>query len=145
MTSAGPPEGAAPGRPTNGEWADQTAEGEGAYEFFQAGRRFLAERHPGQAAMYLERALRLAPDKNSIREALARAYFQLGRFNAAARLFRLITDAVPTNDYAHFALARCLLALDDVAGALRAARLAVAMAPDNADYRRALDDCLAAS
>jgi hypothetical protein len=32
-----------------------------------------------------------------------------------------------------------------VAGALRAARLAVAMAPDNADYRRALDDCLAAS
>jgi hypothetical protein len=32
-----------------------------------------------------------------------------------------------------------------VAGALRAARLALAMSPANADYRRALDDCLAAS
>jgi hypothetical protein len=42
-------------------------------------------------------------------------------------------------------LARCLLRLGDVAGALRAARLAVAMVPGNADYRRALDDCLAAS
>jgi Flp pilus assembly protein TadD len=51
----------------------------------------------------------------------------------------------PANDYAHFALARCLLRLGDVAGALRAARLAVAMVPGNADYRRALDDCLAAS
>ncbi len=144
MTSAGPPEGAAPGRPTNGEWADQTAEGEGAYEFFQAGRRFLAERHPGQAAMYLERALRLAPDKNSIREALGRSYYALGMYESAAQEFAELLRRAPTNDYAHFALARCLLALDDVAGALRAARLAVAMAPDNADYRRALDDCLAA-
>jgi phosphosulfolactate phosphohydrolase-like enzyme len=71
------------------------------------------------------------------------------RQKAAPRLEQLVGSLTlrraPTNDYAHFALARCLLKLNDVAGALRAARLAVAMAPANADYRRALDDCLAAA
>jgi tetratricopeptide (TPR) repeat protein len=95
--------------------------------------------------MYLERALLLAPDKNSIREALGRSYYALGRYGSAAEEFEELLRRAPTNDYAHFALARCLLATDDVAGALRAARLALAMSPANADYRRALDDCLAAS
>ena len=86
----------------------------------------------------------LAPDKTSIREALGRSYYALGRFADAAETFEEILGRAPTNDYAHFALARCLLRLGDVAGALRAARLALAMTPGNTDYRRALDDCLAA-
>ena len=117
---------------------------ERVYEYFEAGRRFLAERHPAQAAMYLERALALAPDKNSIREALGRAYYALGRYDGAAREFATIVERAPATDYAHFALARCLLKLDDVPGARREARLAVAMAPGNDDYRRALDDSLEA-
>ena len=87
----------------------------------------------------------LAPDKTSVREALGRSYYALGRFDSAAETFAEIVRRAPANDYAQFALARCLLRLDDVAGARRAARLAVAMVPGNADYRRALDDCLAAS
>jgi tetratricopeptide (TPR) repeat protein len=131
--------------PARGEAAqdDAAAQGERAYDLFQTGRRFLAERHPAQAAMFLERALLLAPDKNSIREALGRSYYALGRYGRAAQDFEELLRRAPTNDYAHFAMARCLLKLEDVAGALRAARLAVAMAPDNADYKRALDDCLA--
>lgn len=120
------------------------AHGERAYELFHKGRRFLADRHPAQAAMFLEQALLLAPDKNSIREALGRSYYALGRYGRAAQEFEELLRRAPTNGYAHFALARCLLKADDAAGALRAARLAVAMAPANADYRRALDDCLAA-
>ena len=95
--------------------------------------------------MFLERALRLAPDKNSIREALGRSYYALGRYGSATQEFEELLRRAPTNDYAHFAMARCLLRLHDVTGALRAARLAVAMAPGNADYRRALDDCRAAA
>ena len=124
---------------------DAAAQGERAYEFYQTGRRFLAERHPAQAAMFLERALLLAPDKNSIREALGRSYYALGRYGRATQEFEELLRRAPANDYAHFAMARCLLKLEDVAGALRAARLAVAMAPGNADYRRALNDCLAAA
>jgi len=125
--------------------AAETAEGERAYGLFQTGGRFLAERRPAQAAMYLEQALLAAPDKNSVREALGRAYYALGRFDNAAAEFEELLRRAPASDYAHFALARCLLRLGDVRGARRAARLALAMAPDNPDYRRALDDCLEAS
>ena len=128
----------------DGAAAAEAAEGERAYELFQAGRRFLAERRPAQAAMYLEQALLAAPDKNSVREALGRAYYALGRFDSAALEFEELLRRAPASDYAHFALARCLLRLGDVRGARRAARLALAMDPDNPDYRQALDDCLEA-
>ena len=134
------------GRPDDPRPPDHPAGGESerTYDYFEAGCRFLAERHPAQAAMYLERALALAPDKNSIREALGRAYYALARYDRAAREFAEIVERAPATDYAHFALARCRLKLGDVAGARREARLAVAMAPGNEDYRRALDDCLEA-
>ncbi len=144
MTAARPTGGRPGGEVAPQGPPDEIKEGERVYELFQTGRRFLAERHPGQAAMYLERALRLAPDKNSIRETLGRSYYALGRFESAAAEFEELLGRAPTNDYAHFALARCLLRLGDVAGALRAARLALAMSPDNAEFRRVLDDCLAA-
>ena len=141
--SSGDPagQGTGGGRPFD---AAEGADGALVYELFQTGRRFLAERHPAQAAMYLERALRLAPDKNSIREELGRSYYALGRYGDAAREFGEVLRRAPVNDYAHFALARSRLKLGDVAGALTEARLALAMTPGNADYRQALDNCLAA-
>jgi Flp pilus assembly protein TadD len=145
VTTTGSSDRAPGSRPAAGGPTAETADGERAYDLFQTGARFLAERHPGQAVMYLERAVLLAPDKTSVREALGRSYYALGRFDSAAETFAEIVRRAPANDYAQFALARCLLRLDDVAGARRAARLAVAMVPGNADYRRALDDCLAAS
>ena len=145
MIGAGSTDGARTGEPTGSGRASETTAGGRVYELFQRGHRFLAARHPGQAAMYLELALLLAPDKNSIREALGRSYYALGRYENAAQEFAELLRRAPTNDYAHFALARCLLKLGDVAGARRAARLALAMAPGNADYQRALADCLAAS
>jgi Tfp pilus assembly protein PilF len=112
-----------------------------AYSLFERGSGFLNQGHPAQAAMLLEKAMRLAPGKNSIVEALARAYFQIGRFDEAAQLFRSITDSVPTNDYAHFGLACSLVKLGRITEARGHFRLAAAMEPERTDYLQRLARC----
>jgi tetratricopeptide (TPR) repeat protein len=124
--------------------ADRLADHSGeAYELYRRGHAFLKGNHPGQAAVFFERARRLAPGKNSIREALGRAYFHLGRYDHAAAEFAAILDHVPTNDYARYALGRSFLKLDRLAEARAQLRLAVAMSPGNQWYRAALERCLA--
>jgi Tfp pilus assembly protein PilF len=112
-----------------------------AYSLFRRGTGFLKQGHPAQAALLLEKAMRLAPGKNSIREALARAYFELGRLQEAADLFRAIIDAVPTSDYAHFGLACSLVRLGRMTEACGHFRLAAAMAPHRPLYARRLARC----
>jgi protein O-GlcNAc transferase len=110
-----------------------------AYTLFRHGVDFLDGGHPAQAAMYLARALRLEPGRNSIRETLGRAEFALGRYQRAAELFLEVVAAAPDNDYAHYALARCLRLLgrgDEARGHLRLAR---ALHPRCETYRRPLD------
>jgi Flp pilus assembly protein TadD len=113
----------------------------GAYELFQRGSSFLEAGHPGQAAMHLERAAALAPGKNSIREALARAHFQLGSYDRSAELFAAIVEDVPVNDYAHFGLACSLVNLGRLEEARRHFRVAAAMRPDEQHYRERLFLC----
>ena len=64
----------------------------------------LAERHPGAAAVLLERALALEPGKASILEALGQAYFNVGSHELAAERFAAIVEADPVAHYAHFGL-----------------------------------------
>ena len=111
-----------------------------AYTLFQRGLAFLREQHPAQASMLLTRALHLEPCRNSIREALARAEFALGRHDRAEELFRTIVSDVPDNDYAQYALGRCCLELDRPTEARAHLRLARALKPGSELYRRALDD-----
>lgn len=106
-----------------------------AYALFTRGMRFLHERHPAQAAMLLARALDLEPGRNSIREGLGRAEFALGRHERAAELFAAVVAEVPDNDYAHYALARCLAELGRDDEARAHLRLARALRPDNEIYR----------
>lgn len=113
-----------------------------AYELYRRGQTFLRQDHPGQAAILFERARRLAPGKNSIREALGRAYFHLGSYDRAAAEFSAIVEQVPTNDYARYALGRALLKLGRFSEARGQLRLALAMSPANDVYRRALARCL---
>jgi Flp pilus assembly protein TadD len=108
-----------------------------AYEAFQEGSRLLEDSHPLAAAVVLERARDLEPDKVSIREALGRAYFRCGRFPAAGSEFARAVEIDPVNDYAHFGLGLCLLRTGDRAGARRHLKLAVAMRPRD-EYRNAL-------
>lgn len=109
-----------------------------AYDLFQRGMELLNERHPGQAAILLAAALRLEPDKNSIREALARAQFAMGRHEEAGNLFAAIVAAVPDNDSAHYCLGRCLVALGHEREARAHLRLAHALNPFSELYREAL-------
>lgn len=111
-----------------------------AYSLFQRGVGFLRERHPAQAAMLLGRALRLEPGRNSIREALGRAEFALGRYEEAARLFEAVAADVPDNDYARYALGRCLLHMGRPHEAGVQLRLARALCPCSELYRAAVDE-----
>ena len=106
-----------------------------AYALFQRGLSLLAESHWAQAAVSLEKAKRLEPDKTSIREALGRAYFRSGRYRRAASEFSAVVERSPANDYAHFCLGRSFEKLGDRRAARRHLSLAFGMRPDRADYR----------
>ena len=89
--------------------------------------------------MYLTRALSLEPGRNSIRETLGRAEYALGRYERAAQLFGEVVAAAPDNDYAHYALARCLRLLGRGEEARGHLRLARALHPHCETYRRRLE------
>ena len=79
-----------------------------AYDLYQQGRSHLRDGMPAQATVALEKAKRLEPDKASIREALGIAYFRIHRYAEAETEFRKMLELAPVDDYAHYALGRCL-------------------------------------
>ena len=113
-------------------------ERESAYELFQRGSQMLADRHPGAAAVLLERALALEPGKASILEALGQAYYNQGLHALAAERFAAIVEADPLAHYAHFGLGLSRARLGDAEAARRHLRMAVLLKPDNESYQRAL-------
>jgi Flp pilus assembly protein TadD len=110
-----------------------------AYLAFQEGTRLLADDNAHAAVVALERVRDLEPEKGSVREALARAYYRIGRFEAAEEEFLAALDLEPVNDYAHFGIGLCRLRAGDRTGARGHLRQAAVMRPENADYRAALD------
>jgi len=109
-----------------------------AYAAFRDGDELLASGNPHAAVVALERARALEPDKSSVRETLARAYYQASRYDAAASEFARVVELDPVNDYAHFGLGLALRRTGDLVGARRHLRIAAAMRPGNDDYRNAL-------
>ena len=128
-----------PRRPDDPHPAPAPGERDSAYDLFQRGSRMLAERHPGAAAVLLERALALEPGKASILEALGQAYFNVGSHALAAERFGAIVEADPLAHYAHFGLGLSRARLGDTRLARRHLRMAVFLKPDNESYQRALD------
>jgi Flp pilus assembly protein TadD len=116
-------------------WDD--AGDDAAYAAFTEGAALLASSNPHAAAVALERARDLEPEKGSVREALGRAYFRCGRFPAARREFARAVELEPANDYAHFGLGLTLSRVGDRARARGHLKLAVAMRPLD-EYREAL-------
>jgi Flp pilus assembly protein TadD len=114
-----------------------------AYSAFQEGSRLLSDGNVHAAVVALERARRLEPEKGSVRETLARAYYRSSRFEQAEREFRAALDLEPVNDYAHYGVGLCRLRQGDPIGARAHLRLAIVMRPENADYQRALDEASA--
>ena len=78
------------------------------YDLFQQGRSHLKQGMAAQATVALEKAKRREPDKASIRESLGIAYFRLRRYAEAEAEFRAMLELSPADDYAHYALGRCL-------------------------------------
>ena len=118
---------------------DGLPEGEGeAYTRFQEGSRLLDAGNTHAAVVALERARDLEPEKGSIREALARAYFRTQRVEAARVEFEKVLELDPVNDYAHFGLGLCLLRAGDRDGARGHLKMATIMKPHQEEYQKAL-------
>jgi Flp pilus assembly protein TadD len=110
------------------------------YDLFQQGRAHLRGGRPAQATVALEKAKRRAPDKASIREALGIAYFRIHRYEEAESEFRAMLELAPTDDYAHYALGRCLEKQGREREANGQYKLANAMRPGKADYESRIKD-----
>ena len=93
-----------------------------------------------QATVALEKAKKREPDKASIREALGIAYFRIRRYDEAEREFRAMLELSPADDYAHYALGRCLEKLGKDAEANGHYKLASSLRPGNADYESRIRD-----
>jgi len=78
------------------------------FDLFQQGRSHLKRGMAAQATVALEKAKAREPDKASIREALGIAYFRIHRYAEAESEFRKVLELAPADDYAHYALGRCL-------------------------------------
>ena len=111
-----------------------------AYELFQQGRRHLRNGMAAQATVALEKAKRLEPEKASIREALGIAYLRLSRPDEAAAEFRKILELAPADDFAHYALGRCLELQGNRAEANGHYKLASSLRPDSEQYAARIRD-----
>jgi Flp pilus assembly protein TadD len=78
------------------------------FDLFQQGRDHLRRGMAAQATVALEKAKAREPEKASIREALGIAYFRIHRYAEAESEFRKMLELAPVDDYAHYALGRCL-------------------------------------
>jgi Flp pilus assembly protein TadD len=118
---------------------NELAERETAYGLLQRGKALMKRRHNAQAAVLLERARRLEPNKGSIVEPLARAYYNSGQHELAAGAFEELLEIEPSSAYAHFGLGQSLKQIGQRETARTHLRLAVALAPHSALYRQALE------
>jgi tetratricopeptide (TPR) repeat protein len=108
------------------------------HAWYITGMELLAKGSPAAAGQVLQRAANAEPGSRSVREALARAQFDTGQYPAAAGNFRMIVEASPTDDYAHFGLGLSLARAGDHAAAAEYLALAAAMRPDLKHYTDAL-------
>jgi Flp pilus assembly protein TadD len=126
---------------TSGETGSSEAAGPDPAEvhtWYTTGLELLGKGSPAAAAQVLQRAANAEPASRSVREALARAQFDTGQYAAAADNFRVIVEASPTDDYAHFGLGLSLARVGDHEAAAEYLALAAAMRPDRKHYTDAL-------
>jgi Flp pilus assembly protein TadD len=110
------------------------------FDLFQQGRSHLEKGRPAQATVALEKAKRREPEKASIREALGIAYFRIHRYEEAESEFRKMLELAPVDDYAHYALGRCLEKQGRQAEANGHYKLASSLRPGQAAYEARIRD-----
>jgi tetratricopeptide (TPR) repeat protein len=117
---------------------DQGQPDGGVYEWYQRGLRLLGNGNPDAAATLLQRAIDAEPGSRSVLEALARAQYDAGHYQAAMDSFSRLITGNPTDDYAQFGLGLAASRAGELELAAEHLALAVAMRPDLAHYARAL-------
>jgi Flp pilus assembly protein TadD len=124
----------------SGSWDSPYPENDEAdvHAWYTTGMELLGKGSPAAAAQVLQRAANAEPRSRSVREALARAQFDTGRYAEAADNFRVIVEASPCDDYAHFGLGLALARAGDHQAAAEYLALAAAMRPDRKPYTDAL-------
>lgn len=126
----------------SGSWdspfQENTPETHDVHAWYTTGMELLGKGSPAAAAQVLQRAAEAEPHSRSVREALARAQFDTGRYAEAADNFRVIVEASPSDDYAHFGLGLALARSGDHKAAAEYLALAAAMRPDRKPYTDAL-------
>jgi Flp pilus assembly protein TadD len=110
----------------------------GVYEWYHRGLHLLGNGHPAAAATLLGRAAEAEPSSRSVREALARAQYDAGRYREAMATFTELIAVNPTDDYAQFGLGLAASRAGELQLAAEHLALAVAMRPDLGHYARAL-------
>lgn len=102
-------------------------------EFFLAKKAFELKNY-SEAIYYLRRVKRTEPAKMSVRELLARAYFNTGNFKKALREFTFILENRPDDDYAYFGAGLCYIKLGDRKRGAEMLKVAIALNPKNKVY-----------
>jgi len=110
------------------------------FDLFQQGRSHLRKGMAAQATVALEKAKAREPEKASIREALGIAYFRVHRYADAESEFRKMLELAPVDDYAHYALGRCLEKQGREHEANGHYKLASSLRPGSAAYESRIRD-----
>jgi Flp pilus assembly protein TadD len=110
------------------------------FDLFQQGREHLSNGMAAQATVALEKAKAREPEKASIREALGIAYFRIHRYAEAEAEFRKMLELAPVDDYAHYALGRCLEKRGQDREANGHYKLASSLRPGRAAYSSRIRD-----
>jgi tetratricopeptide (TPR) repeat protein len=108
------------------------------HAWYTRGMELLSTGSPAAAVQVLQRAANAEPASRSVREALARAQFDSGQYEAAAANFAAIVEASPADDYAHFGLGLALARCGEHEAAAEHLALASAMHPERKHYTDAL-------
>jgi tetratricopeptide (TPR) repeat protein len=123
--------------------ADVTPSGE-LYDWYIRGLDLLENGDVNAAVQLLSHTASAEPESRMVREALARAQFDIGMYEDAKVNFEWIIAINPADDYAQFGLGLAATKVGDLAAAVEHLALAAAMRPDIAYYGTALRGARAA-
>src|SRR3954466_4732891 len=118
--------------------SEEGSPGGGVYEWYQRGLQLLGNGDPAAAAQLLSRAAEAEPSSRSVREALARAQYDAGRYQDAIESFTELIAGNPTDDYAQFGLGMAASRAGELQLAAEHLAPADALRPDQSHYARAL-------
>ncbi|MFO7929417.1 MAG: tetratricopeptide repeat protein [Candidatus Humimicrobiaceae bacterium] len=110
-----------------------------AYYHFRKGKKLAGQNNFIHAIMHLEKAKEEEPEKASIREVLARAYYNCGFYSPARDNFQKAVEIDAANDFAYYGLGLSLAKLGKIKRAIGQLKIAVTMKPQSEDYKKALE------